>query len=203
MNQPSTTFPPAAVEALRRTVEGLIAYPSDPSYSSFLPAPGAGPAPAPDVVVVPDTEEAVRAAVDVARVHGLTVSGDLEAAAPSTSMLVLTHLLDELVVDVDARTATLGPGVSWARLAAALDAKCLGIDGAGPPDSGVIDAVLAGLLPVTWARVVRGDGFVHVVPDYTPPVDDPGPWLVTAVGVPLSCAMDHPTTQTQHEEIPS
>ncbi|GAA1919614.1 hypothetical protein [Nocardioides hwasunensis] len=178
-----TTVPPAAVEALRRTVAGLIVYPTDPHYPdlvSGLPAP-------PDVVVVPDTESAVAAAVDVARVHGLRT--DDGAARPgdglAPTMRVLTHRLVDVVVDATAGTACLGPAATWSLLAEAVRDTGLHAEQMGTVDQAVLTSAAAGHTAALCFRVVRSDGFVHVVTDVLPSVDDEEPWIVTAVVVPL------------------
>ena len=112
-------------------------------------------------------------------------------------MLVLTHLLDTVVVDAGAATATVGPGVTWRALAENVGGSGLEPHAVGDP--GTLVAVTADVIS---ARIVRADGFVHVVPFPVPPPDDPGPWIVTAVVVPLVPLTDQHATH-QDQEVPS
>ncbi|WP_130011310.1 FAD-binding protein [Serinicoccus sediminis] len=202
MRSRSSPVPPAAVDALRRTVDGLVAYPTDPAYdlaAAVHPELEARP----DVLVVPASEAAVRAAVDVARVHGLrligphTGTGRAAGSDGRPAMMVLTHRLDSVLVDRRELTATVGAGASWASLTAHARARGLAVTSPGRAAT-VLDSALAGTTPVRMAHVVRTDGFVHVVRDPLPPSGETGPWIVTAVVVAL-----HLTTLRLTEGIPS
>lgn len=186
--------PPAAVDALRRTVEGLVAYPTDTAYGAAL-AGHLVLGVRPDVVVVPAHEAAVRATVDVVRTHGLLMTGThtepvtAAAAGAAPLVLLLTHRLDHVLVDPDGCTATAGPAATWTDL----DRHARAAHLAAPPSSGsarsagatVVDSVRAGTVELVSARVVRSDGFVHVVDDVEQPAADPGAWVLTAVAVRL------------------
>jgi hypothetical protein len=192
MTHRTTTVPPAAVEALRRTVAGHIVYPSDPSFDALVGHTPAGRSPA--VAVVPATEDGVRAAVTVARAHGLRVAGPTAAVPlgePGPTMLVLTHLLVAIELDRVSGTAVVAPGATWDRLASSLLGS--GLEAGVTADAGtrVLDTVVTRGAAVLSARVVRADGFVHVVADPAAPVDDPGPWIVTALVLPLVPTTHH------------
>ncbi|MBL0746987.1 FAD-binding protein [Nocardioides baculatus] len=202
----TTAIPPAAVDALRRTVDGLVAYPTDPAYDAALSDPHA-PHVRPDVVVVPATELAAAAAVDVARAHGLRISGPTSGDEPV--MIVLTHRLVDVDVDPRTATATVGAGVTWADLETrALDS---GLAPQHPgPDAprGVVASACAGVVDALAVRVVQADGFVHVVDDPRPAPGQAQPWIVTAVIVrlrPLTTSTTTPSTTTHatNERMPS
>lgn len=187
----SRPVPPAAVDALRRTVDGLVAYPTDAAYDA-LRTRRSPAGPDPDVVVVPSSEAGVCAVVTAVRTHGLQLAGRCVEGAPV--VLVLTHRLADVVVDDRARTVTVGPGTSWRSLAAGVTGTGLCVPQVpGPrdgvrddPDAPVLDAVWAGTTRVVSARVVRADGFVHVTDDARPPAGEPQAWIVTAVTLALA-----------------
>ncbi|NYE36009.1 FAD/FMN-containing dehydrogenase [Nocardioides cavernae] len=191
MTHRAPPVPPLAVDALRRTVAGSTAYPADPAYGPLLVDHARTCTCAPAVVVVPSTEAAVGAAVDVARAHGLVVCGPAPHAEPS--MLVLTHALDRVEVDAHARVATAGPGATWAAVTAAAALSGLVAVPSSDPTATVAEAVAAGTAEPHGARVVRADGYAHLVTSPASAPDDIGAWVVTALLLPL-----HPSARPAH-----
>lgn len=189
MDTTLTTIPPAAVEALRRTVAGLIVYPTDPTYGALIATVGGLHRPA--VVIVPATEGAVGAAVDVARVHGLTLG-----VTGAETALVVTHDLDDVAIDSLAGTATVGVGVTWPAFRSALAGTGLQAGPTVATHATVLASVASGDLEPVSTRVVLADGFVHVVAHPQAPADHPetGLRVVTAVEIPL-----HPSTHQIEE----
>lgn len=191
MTHRAPPLPPLAVDALRRTVEGTILYPADPAYDAHACAHTEESGCRPGVVVVPSTESAVGAAVDVARSHGLGVCATRPHAGPS--MLVLTHALDQVLVEADAGLATAGPGARWSAVTAAAALSGL-VAAPGPDQSATVDdAIAAGSIQPVGARVVRADGYAHTVASPAPAPDDTGTWVVTALLLPL-----HPSARHVH-----
>lgn len=191
MTHRAPPIPPLAVDALRRTVAGSTAYPADPAWDALVADHTRTCACAPTVVVVPSTEAAVGAAVDVARSHGLAVCGPVPHHGPS--MLVLTHALDGVDVDTGSCVATAGPSATWAAVTAAVAPFGL-VAAPGPDPAATVAAVIAaGGTEALGARVVRADGYVHAVASPAQSPDDTGTWVVTALLLPL-----HPSARPAH-----
>jgi FAD/FMN-containing dehydrogenase len=147
MTSTSASVPAGAVEALRRTVRGAVAYPADPAYPSLLGRLDGRPS----VVVEAVDERDVVAAVDVARQHGLALRTPTGPSADGPVLMVLTDRLDTVHVDAATHTAVAGAGADQARVVAAAAEHGLTVG------------------PCRELRFVGPDGFVRTTTTSPPP----------------------------------
>lgn len=173
-------LPGTAVAALRRTVEGAVAYPADPAYDEQANSAPAALRHRPDAVVTATSEDDLAAAVAVAGAHGLRVrvqaTGHGATVAHRGGLLLLTHRLDGIDIDLRARTATVQCGVTWGALADAAARHGLAPVTTNAPGVSVVGSVLGGGLgpqarhhglcsdQVESLHVVRADGYARTVP---------------------------------------
>ncbi|MFI2754481.1 FAD-binding oxidoreductase [Cellulomonas sp. P22] len=116
---------PALVDALRGVVRGAVVTPADLDWDAARAAWNVAIDQHPLAVVHPLDVADVEAVVRVAAQQGVPVSaqprGHGATAALDGTILVRTHVFDDVAVDTAARTARVGAGVLWGRLLSALD----------------------------------------------------------------------------------
>ena len=109
-----------AAAALRQQISGEVLTATDPGYEDLRLAWNRAHEHNPALIVVPATAADVAAAVRHAVDHGMAVAvqatGHGVATPAQGSMLILTHALDWVDVDAEARTARFGAGVKWDRV---------------------------------------------------------------------------------------
>jgi FAD/FMN-containing dehydrogenase len=109
--------------ALSERVRGLVLDAHDPRFAPEIAAFNTAVVHAPALVVAVESADDVVAAVGVAAEHGLRVRVQATghgAHVPITDgMLISTRRLDRVVIDPEARTATIGGGARWAAVIAA------------------------------------------------------------------------------------
>ncbi len=122
------------------SLEGSVLRRGDPGYEDLRRRGhnALKPERYPDVIVRPETEDEVVAAVRLARAEGLQVKArsgghSWTASAVREGMLVDVEALDEITVDPASRTATVQPGVKGEDLGAALRAHGLFFPGGHCP----------------------------------------------------------------------
>ncbi|WP_188544711.1 FAD-binding oxidoreductase [Rhodococcoides trifolii] len=107
----------AVTHQLDTATTGAVWTPLDPQYRDELTGFNLSAVHAAAAVVVAADTADVAAAVRVAAEHGLRVAvsctGHSAASTESDTVVVSTRLLDTLVIDPVARTATVGSGVRW------------------------------------------------------------------------------------------
>ncbi|MEH3032871.1 MAG: FAD-binding protein [Aeromicrobium erythreum] len=144
----TTIIDPAAVAALRRTVRGTVAYPSDAVYETLLTGHNLAVVHRPAVVVEAADRDDVAAAVRVASAHGLRVvvqaTGHGMTCAVEDGMVVSTRRLTDVHVRPERRTAVVGAGVTWGALVAAAADHGLAPVPTNGPGVGVVGSVLGG-----------------------------------------------------------
>lgn len=172
---------------LRRSVDGTVSSPGDPTYDEAVHIWNADIDRRPAVVAGCTSPADVAAALGVARSHGLAVSirggGHSYAGYALCDGGVMVDLtpLKDVTVDPSDRRATCGGGTTWAELDAATQAHGLAVPGGFVSHTGVAGLTLgggfgwlsrlAGLSSdnLTGATVVTADGRVlHAGPDDHP-----------------------------------
>lgn len=142
------TVQPDVVADLRRRITGRVAYPTDTTYPDLVTGHDLAAGHQPAVVVEPVDAADVQAAVAVAAQHDLTVA--VQATGHGTGvpvrggMLIATRLLDTVTVDPAGRTVTVGAGVTWGPLAAAVAEHGLMAVTTNGPSVGVVGSTLGG-----------------------------------------------------------
>lgn len=136
------------VGELRRLVTGRVAYPADAAYPELVTGHDLAADHRPAVVVEPADAADVQHAVAVAAAHGLKVA--VQATGHGTGhpvrggLLLATHALTGIEVDPQARTVTVGAGVTWGPLAAAVAEHGLQAVTTNGPSVGVVGSTLGG-----------------------------------------------------------
>lgn len=137
-----------AAEELRPALQGALHLPGDPGFDRAALPWNVAVTARPLAVVEAAHPDDVQAAVAHAARHGirLTVLGPGHGASDRLegTLLVRTGALRRLEISADARTAIVGPGISWGELQTALDGTGLtGLVGSSPVVS-VVGLVLQG-----------------------------------------------------------
>lgn len=174
-----STLHPDAVGELRRRLAGRVAYPADAAYLELVAGHDLAADHRPSVVVEPLDACDVEHAVAIAAAHGLDVA--VQATGHGTGhpvrggVLVSTRRLDTLTVDEGACTVTVGAGVTWGPLAAAVAQHDLMAVTTNGPSVGVVGSTLGGGVGplgrrlgfcaehVTSLDVVTPDGFARTL----------------------------------------
>ena len=153
------------VESLAARCTGAVLAPGTPAYDQELLGFNLARRHCPAAVVIAESTADIAASVAIAAADGMRVAvkntGHGAADAPADSILISTRLLDSVVLDPDARTATVGPGTVWQSvLDAAAPFGLAGLCGSAPA-VGVIGYTLGGGL----GPIARAHGFAadHVV----------------------------------------
>jgi hypothetical protein len=170
---------PAFDDALVRAVSGPVLRTGDPGWAEEVAGFNSAHEHTPEVVVGATSVEDVRAAVEYAAGHGLTVAvqatGHGASAPIQGGLLVSTRRLDSVVVDPVARTARVGAGTKWRAVIDAAAPYGLAPLSGSSSDVGVVGFSLGGGLPVLGrvfgfaadhvrsAEVVTPDGRVQEV----------------------------------------
>jgi len=106
-----------AVEDLRGRVRGAVATPGDPDYDALRACWNRSYDQRPDVIVEAADADDVVAALAWAHTHALPVAVQSTGHGAGTTidagLLLKTSRLDDVTVDADARTATVGAGARW------------------------------------------------------------------------------------------
>ena len=150
---------------LRAVVAGAVHAPGAGGYDLALAGYNVATQHRPAAVVVATNASDVAATVDLARRRGLTAAvqstGHGAAAAGPDSIMLITSELDSLIIDPDARTATVGAGVRWQRVLDAATPYGLGGLAGSAPSAGVVGYTLGGGM----GPIARTHGFAadHVV----------------------------------------
>lgn len=109
-----------ALANLRMRMSGHVASPTDPLYHELRLAWNRSFEHMPALTVVPrstaDVAEAVRFAMTRGMKVGVQATGHGVARTADGAMLVLTNELDDVTVDGDAWTATIGAGARWEKV---------------------------------------------------------------------------------------
>ncbi len=180
---PSTTHTSLAADALRDAVRGTVIGPDDPAWSDTTSIFYSYNGSAPRLVVRPCDAADVAAALRVARELGLEVavrSGGHSVAGHSSvadGLVIDVRDLDSLEIDVDARIATVGAGVTAGHYTAEAGKHGLAT-GFGDTGSVGIGGITTGggvgflsrkhgltVDNLVAAQVVTADGTVHDVDD--------------------------------------
>jgi FAD/FMN-containing dehydrogenase len=109
-------------DALRAQLTGSLLLPADDGFGSAVTGFNLAVVPAPDAVVVAADEADVVTAVRFARDNALPVRVHATGHQPTATvggLLIAVGALDDVVVDPEARTATVGGGIRWAAVVAA------------------------------------------------------------------------------------
>lgn len=121
----------------------------------------------PAAIALPADADEIRSAVALATEHGLRVAPQRTGhnAAPlgalERTMLLRTDALDEVEIDVEARTARVGAGVRWGDVVPAASAHGLAALHGSTPDVSVVGYTLGGGLG--WYAREHGLAANHVV----------------------------------------
>ena len=151
--------------AMCEAVDGLVEPQGTAGYVRESSVFNTSAVPLPAAVVVPrdakDLARAVRTAVSCGFTVAVQSTGHAATAVDSRSILVNTRMLDTLVIDPAAGTATVGAGVRWRDLLTAAGKHGLAGLAGSAPDVGVVGYTLGGGL----GPVARTFGFAadHVV----------------------------------------
>jgi FAD/FMN-containing dehydrogenase len=156
---------PDVVAELRRRVTGRIAYPADAHYAELVTGHDLASDHRPAVVVEPVDASDVREAVAIAAAHHLTVA--VQATGHGTGhpvrggLMLATRRLQQITVDPDALTVTVGAGVTWGPVASAVAEHGLMAVTTNGPGVGVVGSTLGGGV----GPLARSHGFAaeHVV----------------------------------------
>jgi len=172
------------IETLRHAVRGCVLAPGEAGWDRERTAWNVAFDQQPALIVVPESSHDVQAAVRFATANGLRIAaqgtghgvpslGDL-----SDAVLIRTHQLDDVQIDVRSRQARVGAGVLWEDVVApAAEHGLVALHGSSP-DVGVVGYTLGGGIgwlarkhgfaasAVTAIEVVTADGEFHRV-DHT------------------------------------
>ncbi|MFC9788932.1 FAD-binding oxidoreductase [Rhodococcus sp. NPDC127528] len=170
---------PSIVERLAAATAGPVHAPGDPGFDLSVASFNTTTVHRPAAVVVASSAADVATAVGIAIDAGLSVAvqatGHGAAAAGPESILINTRLLDSVVVDPQARTATVGAGVRWQQVLDAATPHGLGGACGSAPGVGVVGYTLGGGIGpaartlgfaadhVVEVEVVTADGQLHRV----------------------------------------
>jgi len=170
------TPPAAALAALRESLSGPLHARGDDGYLSEIEGFNSAAPMAPDYVVGAATERDVQLAVRFAADNGMTVAvqatGHGSYAPVPDGVLIRTHRLDRVAVDLGARAATIGAGAPWRAVLSRLVGTGLTAITGAAPGVGVVGFTLGGGIGplsrtlgfaadrVRRFRVVTGEGLV-------------------------------------------
>ena len=148
----------AAWDSLRLVVSGRLATPADADFQDvrtpWIVNVDQQPAAVLEVAHVADVVEAVR----FAAAHGTSVSAQPTGHAPRTTLdgtlLLRTRALQGIEVDRVRGTVSVGAGVKWGELCAALDGTGLMALAGSNPDPSVVGLILGG--GVSWFSRAHG-----------------------------------------------
>ena len=163
------------LEALRGALSGRVTGPGDPGWDEARRAWNLAVDQRPAAVAEVATAEEVAAAVRFAAEHGLGVTAQPighGAMHPMEGVLLLrTGEMRQLDVDVEGRTATVGPGTRWGEVAAVAGAVGLaGLAGTAPEISAVAYTLGGGIGWLARAHGIAANSvrsFEVVAPDGT------------------------------------
>lgn len=135
--------------ALRAAVSGPVLTPGDPAYEAECAGRNVLRAIRPTVVVGAARAEDVVAAVRFARAHDMPVavrSAGHQVVLPDSGdwLLVTTGRMDDVCVDPEARTVTVGAGARWRQVVAETVKHGLAPLSGSAPDVGVVGYILGG-----------------------------------------------------------
>jgi hypothetical protein len=176
-----------AVEAheLRARIEGTVVAPQDASWDEARAAWNLAVDQRPALVAVPHSAADVVAIVEFARERGLRVApqgtGHNASAIASLerTILVKTHALRDVEIDVAGRRARVGSGVVWAEVTGPASEHGLAPLAGSSPDVGVVGYTLGGGLSWLSRRHGLASNSVLAIE------------LVTADGRLVRCDRDH------------
>lgn len=174
-----------AIAELRSAIGGAVHLRDEEAYAREVGGYNLLSPTRPDLVVVPNDEADVQAAVRWAAANGLTVhpqaTGHGAYRTLDRGLLLKTSRLDSISVDAEAGTWTMGSGLSWAKILPHLHAAGLGAVTGSAKTVGAVGLTLGGGIGplgrtlgmaadrVLSYRVVDGSGDVRVVdPDTNP-----------------------------------
>ena len=145
-------LPADAVDALRRALSGRVVTPADADWEAERHGWNLCVDQRPCLVAHVADADDVATAVDFARRHGVAASAQPVGHGATTALdgavLLRTGRLQEIVVDVDNRTARVGAGVRWQQLNEALTGTGLTSLPGSSGDPSVVGYTLGG--GVSW-----------------------------------------------------
>jgi FAD/FMN-containing dehydrogenase len=138
----------AMADELAPALAGTVIVPDEPGYQESLTGFNLAIAHRPALVVTARTPADVVLTIHAAQAHGLGVgvrsTGHSAAATGSADVLLDVSALDRLVIDPEARTATVGAGVRWRAVLDAAAPHGLGGLCGSSPQVGVVGYTLGG-----------------------------------------------------------
>lgn len=150
--------PSAALRELQSVLPGRVLLPDSPHWAPARLAWNLNVDQHPLAVVNVEEPEDVVAAVTWAARNGLSVStqpvGHGATTALTGTVLLRTGALQQIAIDVERRVATVGAGVKWGTLLAALEPTGLVALAGSSPDPSVVGFTLGGGL--SWFSRARG-----------------------------------------------
>jgi hypothetical protein len=173
------------VDVLRDRIEGTVVAPGDAAWDEARQAWNLHVDQRPALVAIPQSAADVVAIVDFAREQGLRVAPQgtgHNASAIATlerTILVKTHALRAVEIDVERRRARVGAGVLWAEVTGPASEHGLAPLAGSSPDVGVVGYTLGGGL--SWLSRRHGLAANSVLAIE----------LVTADGRLVRCDRDH------------
>ena len=151
-NSPTTAFDDEAFAELRSLLPGQVLLPADEGWDQGRLGWTVSVDQRPAAVVTVDSGRDVAAVVRWAARHGGRVSvqpvGHGATRALDDTVLLRTGALQDVFVDASARTATVGAGVKWGTLLAAVEPTGLVALAGSNPDPSVVGYTLGG--GVSW-----------------------------------------------------
>jgi hypothetical protein len=169
----------ADVDTLARSVRGGALARGAAAYPVEVAGYNSAGTYSPDLVVGATCEDDVRAAVGFAAERGLPVvvqaTGHGNYAPVRDGLLITTHRMQDITLDAEARTVTVGAGVQWHAIQPYLEPHGLAAVSGSSPSVGAVGLALGGGLgPLSRSlgctvdyveafRVVDGAGEVRVV----------------------------------------
>lgn len=167
------------LSTLTDAVRGVVLSRGDATYAQEVAGYNSAGTFSPDIVVGAACEEDVQAAVRYAATHGLGVvvqaTGHGNYAPVRDGVLITTRRMQNIDLDVEARTVTVGAGVEWQAIQPHLEPHGLAAVSGSSPSVGAVGLALGGGLGplsrtlgctvdhVEAFRVVDGNGEIRVV----------------------------------------
>jgi UDP-N-acetylenolpyruvoylglucosamine reductase len=180
-----STALPSVIDQLRSAVAGSVHAPGTGGYDLAVAPFNLAAVHHPAAVVVASSAADVAATVRIARRVGKKIAvfatGHGAAAATPDSIMINTSLLDNVVIDPQAKLATVGAGVRWQRVLDEATPHGLAALCGSAPDAGVVGVTLGGGMGpiartmgfaadhVTEIEVVTGDGTLRRINASTDP----------------------------------